>query len=395
MALLDDILSTLNFVTPARSSSAPASNFRGEAGSGLSGIANAGNRAMDEQEQALDILSRMSGQQKMELFGSPSGEYMSLEEEAADPRTGTANRIVYTMSKMMPAEDAIRVEELPNPVTRPALVDAQPLGPAPVDVQPPALDEDAMASAVREFGQRGVNALYLEEQRRRDQPPPLDDSNMSAAEQVQARVRAGMSQQLNGIPRDGGIRDATDVALIVGTAPELGIKQFYETMNYLKEVDPVLASQVESGTYDAAVTGMSLASLAIGNPAFMLRFLPALKRIPGLARVVSYARSPEDAARFVAATAKSNPKVVAEIEQVIAQQVNQAARTAAGPGRAAEMLESGRGLGVSARAAPTGRTSAQQTMGAASDFRGQFPGGMYNTGGKIRQSILNRYGRMI
>jgi hypothetical protein len=118
MALLDDLLSTLNFVTPARSSSAPASNFRGEAGSGLSGLANAGNRAMGEQEQALAILSRMSGQQKRDLFGGPSGEYMSLEEEAADPRTGTANRIVYTMSKMMPAEDSIRVEELPNPVPR-------------------------------------------------------------------------------------------------------------------------------------------------------------------------------------------------------------------------------------------------------------------------------------
>jgi hypothetical protein len=70
MALLDDLLSTLNFVTPARSSSAPASNFRGEAGSGLSGIANAGNRAMGEQEQALAILSRMSGQQKMELLAA-------------------------------------------------------------------------------------------------------------------------------------------------------------------------------------------------------------------------------------------------------------------------------------------------------------------------------------
>jgi hypothetical protein len=110
MALLDDLLSTLNFVTPARSSSAPASNFRGEAGSGLSGLANAGNRAMGEQEQALAILSRMSGQQKMELFGGPSGEYMSLEEEAADPRTGTANRIVYTMSKMMPAEEPTRFQ---------------------------------------------------------------------------------------------------------------------------------------------------------------------------------------------------------------------------------------------------------------------------------------------
>ena len=126
MALLDDILSTLNFVTPARSSSAPASDFRGEAGSGLSSVANAlfSNRAMDEQEQALDILSRMSGQQKRDLFGGPSGEYMSLEEEAADPRTGTANRIIYAMSKMMPTEeptqfqppmgsDTITIPELP------------------------------------------------------------------------------------------------------------------------------------------------------------------------------------------------------------------------------------------------------------------------------------------
>jgi hypothetical protein len=375
MALLDDLLSTLNFVTPARSSSAPASNFRGEAGSGLSGIANAGNRAMGEQEQALAILSRMSGQQKMELFGGPSGEYMSLEEEAADPRTGTANRIVYTMSKMMPAEDSIRVEELPNPMPRPP-VDVQPLSPAPVGVQPPALDEDAMASAAREFGQRGVNALSLEEQRRRDQPAPLDDSNMSAAERVQARVRAGMSQQLNGTPQDGGIRDATDVALTVGTAPELGIKQVYETMNYLEEVDPVLASQVKSGTYDAAGTGMSLASLALGNPAFLVRFLPSLARVPGLARVMAYARSPEDAARFVAATARSNPGVVAEIEQVIAQQVTQAHRRLGSTGAARQTLA---------------------RQGTELDPRRFGPGnpmGMAR-GGKIRQSILNRYGRMI
>jgi hypothetical protein len=189
MALLDDLLSTLNFVTPARSSSAPESNFRGEAGSGLSGLANAGNRAMGEQEQALDILSRMSGQQKMELFGGPSGEYMSLEEEAADPRTGTANRIVYTMSKMMPAEDSIRVEELPNPVPRPPVY-VQPLSPAPVDAQPPALDEDAMASAVREFGQRGLNRRYV------------DANNMSSIENGAVPLRDLLMEQ-QGEPMSG------------------------------------------------------------------------------------------------------------------------------------------------------------------------------------------------
>ena len=148
MALLDDLLSTLNFVTPARSSSAPESNFRGEAGSGLSSVANAlfSNRAMDEQGQALDILSRMSGQQKRDLFGGPSGEYLSLEEEAADPRTGTANRIIYTMSKMMPAEDAIRVEELPNPVPRPP-VDVQPLGPTEADILSADMEQGGMMMA--------------------------------------------------------------------------------------------------------------------------------------------------------------------------------------------------------------------------------------------------------
>ena len=125
MALFEDLADILNISQSlTRPSSTPASNFRGEAGSGLSGIANAGNRAMGEQEQALAILSRMSGQQKMELFGGPSGEYMSLEEEAADPRTGTANRIIYAMSKMMPTEeptqfqppmgsDTITIPELP------------------------------------------------------------------------------------------------------------------------------------------------------------------------------------------------------------------------------------------------------------------------------------------
>jgi hypothetical protein len=196
MALLDDLLSTINFVTPARSSSAPASNFRGEAGSGLSGLANAGNRAMGEQEQALAILSRMSGQQKRDLFGGPSGEYMSLEEEAADPRTGTANRIVYTMSKMMPAEDSIRVEELPNPVPRPP-VDVQPFSPAPVDVQPlgpapepPALDEDAVAAAVREFGRRGLDRIRV------------DANNMSSIENGAVPLRDLLMEQ-QGEPMSG------------------------------------------------------------------------------------------------------------------------------------------------------------------------------------------------
>jgi hypothetical protein len=225
MALLDDLLSTLNFVTPARSSSAPESNFRGEAGSGLSGLANAGNRAMGEQEQALDILSRMSGQQKMELFGGPSGEYLSLEEEAADPRTGTANRIVYTMSKMMPAEDSIRVEELPNPVPRPP-VDVQPLSPAPVDAQPPALDEDAMASADREFGQRGLN-------RRR-----VDANNMSSIENGAVPLRDWLMEQ-QGEPMSGGDQLSLmatlflPVSALPGAAVKIGMR-LAQIANFLR-----------------------------------------------------------------------------------------------------------------------------------------------------------------
>jgi hypothetical protein len=314
MALLDDILSTLNFVTPARGSSAPESNFRGEAGSGLSGIANAGNRAMGEQEQALDILSRMSGQQKMELFGGPSGEYLSLEEEAADPRTGTANRIVYTMSKMMPAEDSIRVEELPNPVQRPP-VDVQPLSPAP---EPPALDEDAMASAAREFGRPGLN------QRR------VDANNMSSIENGAVPLRDLLMEQ-QGEPMSGGDQLALMSAL----------------------------------------------------------FLPAAA-LPGAAVNIGM-RLPQ-IANFLRAGSKGEKA----LRQIILER-----QAAAGPGRARELLESARNSTQLPKphqqfgSAGALRSPTNKTMDAASDFRGQFPSGMYSTGGKIRQSILNRYGRMI
>ena len=306
MALLDDLLSTLNFVTPARGSSAPESNFRGEAGSGLSGIANAGNRAMGEQEQALDILSRMSGQQKMELFGSPSGEYLSLEEEAADPRTGTANRIVYTMSKMMPAEDSIRVEELPNPVQRPP-VDVQPLGPAP---EPPALDEDAMASADREFGRRRLNRIRV------------DANNMSSIKNGAVPLRDWLMEQ-QGEPMSGGDQLALMSALFL----------------------PVAA-------LPAAAVQIGMRSAQIAN------FL------------------------------RAGPRGVEALRKIILER-----QAAAGSRRARELLE----LKPHQQLGSAGalRSPAQKTMDAASDFRGQFPGGMYSTGGKIRQSILNRYGRMI
>ena len=322
MALLDDILSTLNFVTPARSSSAPESNFRGEAGSGLSSVANAlfSNRAMDEQGQALDILSRMSGQQKRDLFGGPSGEYLSLEEEAADPRTGTANRIVYTMSKMMPAEDSIRVEELPNPVQRPP-VDVQPLGPAPVDAQPPALDEDAMAAATREFGRRGLNQRYV------------DANDMSSIENGAVPLRDLLMEQ-QGEPMSG-------------------------------------------------VDQLSLMSIL---------FLP-VAALPAAAVKIGMRSS--QIANFLRAGSKGEKA----LRQIILER-----QAAAGPGRAREILERARSVGNSTQlpkphqqfgSAGALRSPTDKTMGAASDFRGQFPGGMYNTGGKIRQSILNRYGRMI
>jgi hypothetical protein len=314
MALLDDLLSTLNFVTPARSSSAPESNFRGEAGSGLSGVANAGNRAMDEQEQALDILSRMSGQQKMELFGGPSGEYLSLEEEAADPRTGTANRIVYTMSKMMPAEDSIRVEELPNPVPRPP-VDVQPLSPAP---EPPALDEDAMASAVREFGRSGLNRIRV------------DANNMSSIENGAVPLRDLLMEQ-QGEPMSG-------------------------------------------------VDQLSLMSAL---------FLP-VSALPGAA--VQIGMRSAQIANFLRAGSKGEKA----LRQIILER-----QAAAGPGRARELLESARNSTQLPKphrqfgSAGALRSPTDKTMDAASDFRWSGPGGMYSTGGKIRQSILNRYGRMI
>ena len=306
MALLDDLLSTLNFVTPARSSSAPASNFRGEAGSGLSGIANAGNRAMSEQEQALAILSRMSGQQKRDLFGGPSGEYMSLEEEAADPRTGTANRIIYTMSKMMPAEDSIRVEELPNPVQRPP-VDVQPLGPAP---EPPALDEDAMASADLEFGRRRLNRIRV------------DANNMSSIENGAVPLRDLLMEQ-QGEPMSGGDQLALMSALFL----------------------PVAA-------LPAAAVKIGMRSSQIAN------FL------------------------------RAGPRGEKALRQIILER-----QAAAGSRRARELLE----LKPHQQLGSAGalRSPTDKTMDAASDFRSQFPSGMYSTGGKIRQSILNRYGRMI
>jgi hypothetical protein len=302
MALLDDILSTLNFVTPARGSSAPESNFRGEAGSGLSGLANAGNRAMGEQEQALDILSRMSGQQKMELFGGPSGEYMSLEEEAADPRTGTANRIVYTMSKMMPAEDSIRVEELPNPVPR-TPVDVQPLSPAPVDAQPPALDEDAMAAAVREFGQRGLDRRYV------------DANNMSSIENGAVPLRDWLMEQ-QGEPMSG----VDQLSLMA--------------------------------TLFLPVSALRGAAVKIGM------------RLPQIANFL-----------------RAGPRGEKALRQIILER-----QAAAGSRRARELLE----LKPHQQLGSAGalRSPAQQTMGAASDFRSQFPGGMYSTGGKFGKAFL-------
>ena len=316
MALLDDLLSTLNFVTPARGSSAPESNFRGEAGSGLSSVANAlfSNRAMDEQGQALDILSRMSGQQKRDLFGGPSGEYMSLEEEAADPRTGTANRIVYTMSKMMPAEDSIRVEELPNPVPR-LPVDVQPLGPAP---EPPALDEDAMASADLEFGRRRLNRIRV------------DANNMSSIENGAVPLRDWLMEQ-QGEPMSGGDQLSLMAALFL------------------------------------PVSALPGAAVNIGM------------RLPQIANFLRAGSKGEKALR-----------------QIILER-----QAAAGPGRARELLESARNSTQLPKphqqfgSAGALRSPTNKTMDAASDFRGQFPSGMYSTGGKIRQSILNRYGRMI
>jgi hypothetical protein len=76
-------------------------------------------------------------------------------------------------------------------------------------------------------------------------------------------------------------------------------------------------------------------------------------------------------------------------------------QAAAGPGRAREILESARNSTQLPKphqqlgSAGALRSPAQKTMDAASDFRGQLSGVMYSTGGKIRQSILNRYGRMI
>jgi hypothetical protein len=264
------------------------------------------NRAMDEQGQALDILSRMSGQQKMELFGSPSGEYLSLEEEAADPRTGTANRIVYTMSKMMPAEDSIRVEELPNPVPRQP-VDVQPLSPAP---EPPALDEDAMASADLEFGRRRLNRIRV------------DANNMSSIENGAVPLRDWLMEQ-QGEPMSGGDQLSLMAALFL----------------------PV-----------AALPG---AAVNIGM------------RLPQIANFL-----------------RAGPRGEKALRQIILER-----QAAAGSRRARELLE----LKPHQQLGSAGalRSPAQKTMDAASDFRGQLSGGMYSTGGKIRQSILNRYGRMI
>jgi hypothetical protein len=228
------------------------------------------------------------------------------------------------MSKMMPAEDSIRVEELPNPVQRPP-VDVQPFSPAPVDAQPlspapkpPALDEDAVAAAVREFGQRGLDRRYV------------DANNMSSIENGAVPLR------------------------------DLLMEQQGEPM-----------SDVDQWSLMAAL------------------FLP-VSALPGAA--VQIGMKSAQIANFLRAGSRGEKA----LRQIILER-----QAAAGPGRARDILESARNSTQLPKphqqlgSAGALRSPAQKTMDAASDFRGQLSGVMYSTGGKIRQSILNRYGRMI
>jgi hypothetical protein len=77
-----------------------------------------------------------------------------------------------------------------------APVDVQPLSPAPVcqlgpAPEPPALDEDAMASADREFGRRRLNRIRV------------DANNMSSIENGAVPLRDWLMEQ-QGEPMSGG-----------------------------------------------------------------------------------------------------------------------------------------------------------------------------------------------
>jgi hypothetical protein len=153
----------------------------------MSQISGGGNRATAAGKEGADMYERMSdlitdkdkmyqAQREISNLYTPD-RFGSLEEQMFfDPSTGGG--VADVIRKYMDdARDGVpdyasvlgnesppvQIEELPNPVQR-LPVDVQPLGSAPVDVQPlgpapkpPALDEDAVAAAVREFGQRGLD----------------------------------------------------------------------------------------------------------------------------------------------------------------------------------------------------------------------------------------------
>ncbi len=324
----------------------------------MSQISGGGNRATTAGKEGADMYERMSdlitdkdkmyqAQRELSNLYTPD-RFGSLEEQMFfDPSTGGG--VADVIRKYMDdARDGVpdyasvlgdesppvQIEEMPNPVQR-LPVDVQPLGPAPVDVQPlgpapepPALDEDAMAAAVLEFGRSGLN-------KRR-----VDANNMSSIENGAVPLRDLLMEQ-QGEPMSGGDQLSLMATLFL------------------------------------PATALPAAAVKIGMRSAQI-------------------------ANFLRAGSKGEKA----LRQIIIER-----QAAAGPGRARELLERARSVGNSARSVGNStqlpkphqqfgsagalRSPTDKTMGAASDFRGQFPGGMYNTGGKIRQSILNRYGRMI
>jgi hypothetical protein len=289
----------------------------------MSQISGGGNRATAAGKEGADMYERMSdlitdkdkmyqAQREISNLYTPD-RFGSLEEQMFfDPLTGGG--VADVIRKYMDdARDGVpdyasvlgdesppvQIEEMPNPVPR-LPVDVQPLGPAP---EPPALDEDAVAAAVREFGQRGLDRIRV------------DANNMSSIENGAVPLR------------------------------DLLMEQQGEPMSGVDQLSLMSALFLPAAALPAAAVQIGMRSAQIAN------FL------------------------------RAGPKGVKALRQIILERQ-----------AAAKLPKPHRQFGS------TG--AARQTLarrGTEYDPKMAGPGdpmGMAR-GGKIRQSILNRYGRMI
>lgn len=353
----------------------------------FSTIRDAGNRATRRGEAGLAILDKLTPRERMMLSSSYSPEqYSSLEEAIMfNPLIGDQALTMYQARVGTGAEpDEFTAAVDAGSTTRPPattvsgvpvddLVDRNPKNlPLPSDMSglPPDIALDTMTLPAA----RGLASL----------PPartpapriPVDRIELpNSASQIPVEtIERGTPIQSGGYYGEFAGTPGTGVGLNPVSDGRIPLKEVIYHENYTP------LSELEAAAL--------VASVAVGGPEMLAA--SAIKYLGMGAR---------QAARMVA-----NPATREQLRRGLTSVAEKAmggtkqARDMAASARAARLSKPHRDFG----SAGTLRSSMQKTMDAARDFREEFPGGLYNTGGPIRrmgggnmrEQILNRYNRM-